>query len=139
MMKQNNRNVLFRRIFCVLTGFLIVLTLSILGYRYWVVEQTRGIMEQLENAVGNENIAFDGSLSNLNKLHLQVETLDYSSRISSIKQGPTWLWGDQGQITLKGKYETVYKGQVSYPGLIWYIDLKKVNGEWTMESVRIMP
>ena len=105
-------------------------------YYYWGLTQTKGIMDELQSAIEGESQSYDGALGNLSKLHLHIEQEGYSERVYSISQGFTWLWGDRGHITLKGTYEIIQDGDVSYPGFIWYIDLKNTNGVWVMSRVQ---
>lgn len=127
------------RFLYILVGAFVVFVIMANIYHRWVMDQTQDIMNTLEEAVGDEFIVYDGSLSNLNKLHEHIEGNDYSSRVSSIEQGSTWLWGDQGQITLNVWYEDIQNNQVSSSRFVWYIDLKKIDGVWEMEKIRVMP
>lgn len=130
--KMNKRMKLISGI--ALTLCIALCTFSI--YYYWGLTQTKGIMDELQSTIEDEGQSYGGSLGNLNKLHLRIEQEGYSERVDSISQGFTWLWGDRGHITLKGTYEIIQDGDVSYPGFIWYIDLKNTNGVWAMSRVQ---
>ena len=74
------------RFLYILVGVFAVFVIMTTIYHRWVMDQTQGIMNTLEEAVGDESIVFEGSLADLNKLHLYVKHSDYSSRVLSIDQ-----------------------------------------------------